>query len=68
MSALIKHHIPLRKMSAVHKPAGGDRLETGWRSFHPRIKMVAQLRAQRGEARWLDEAVAKNLKELGYGG
>lgn len=30
-------------------------------------RLVAQLREQRTEAARLDEAIAKNLKELGYG-
>jgi type I restriction enzyme M protein len=31
-------------------------------------RLVAQLREQQAEARQLDEAICKNLKELGYGG
>jgi type I restriction enzyme M protein len=30
-------------------------------------RLIAQLRAQHVEARRLDEAIWKNLKELGYG-
>jgi hypothetical protein len=30
-------------------------------------RLVAQLHKQQVEARWLDEAIWKNLKELGYG-
>ena len=31
-------------------------------------RLVAQLREQQAEARRLDEAIGRNLKELGYGG
>ena len=31
-------------------------------------RLVAQLREQQAEAARLDEAIAKNLEELGYGG
>jgi len=31
-------------------------------------RLVAQLREQQAEARRLDEAIWKNLEELGYGG
>jgi type I restriction enzyme M protein len=31
-------------------------------------RLVAQLRDQQAEAQRLDEAIWKNLKELGYGG
>jgi type I restriction enzyme M protein len=31
-------------------------------------RLVAQLAEQQAEARRLDEAIWKNLKELGYGG
>ena len=31
-------------------------------------RLVAQLREQYSEARRLDEAIWRNLKELGYGG
>jgi hypothetical protein len=31
-------------------------------------RLVAQLAEKQAEARWLDEVIWKNLKELGYGG
>ena len=32
------------------------------------LRLVAQLHGRRGEVSRLDEAIWKNLKELGYGG
>jgi hypothetical protein len=33
-----------------------------------RTRLMAQLREHQAEARQLDEAIRKNLKEVGYGG
>jgi len=43
--------------------------QTGGATFRMEMKrLVAKLREQQAETARLDEAITKNLKELGYGG
>jgi len=49
--------------------AAGRARQAGGEPFDDKMKrLVATLREQQAEAKELDEAIAKNLKELGYGG
>ena len=62
----------IRKHGHVLTPGryvGAPPQEDDGEPFEEKMKrLVAQLREQQAEARKLDEAIWKNLKELGYGG
>jgi len=62
----------IRKHGHVLTPGryvGAPPREDDGEPFEEKMKrLVAQLRAQQGQARKLDEAIWRNLKELGYGG
>jgi type I restriction enzyme M protein len=62
----------IRKHGHVLTPGryvGAEAQEDDGEPFEEKMqRLVAQLREQQAEAHQLDEAIAKNLKELGYGG
>jgi type I restriction enzyme M protein len=61
----------IRKHGYVLTPGryvGAEAQEDDGEPFEEKMnRLVAQLREQQAEARQLDEAIARNLKELGYG-
>jgi len=61
----------IRKHGHVLTPGryvGAEAQEDDGEPFEEKMnRLVAQLREQQAEARQLDEAIARNLKELGYG-
>lgn len=66
MSALIKHHLPLIRMSGAHKmTARGYRAI--WRGYSAPGSGAGSGRLQ-AEAAKREAAIAANLKGLGYGG